>query len=777
MKGTRGIGRRRGGSRPRPHADAGSHGLRVVLLFAVAVLVAATAACTSDPEEPDPPPQTTGEIAEPSPADVPIDVEVPATPSATADRDVPSDPDLGRTWSRVPHDEDVFGAGRMTAVTTGGPGLVAVGVDDARGTPAVWASPDGIVWERRAEGDAAFEVAGILEAVVVGGPGLVAVGQDAVLDAAAVWTSTDGLAWQRVAHDEAALGGPGRQVMRAITVTDRGLVAVGQDVGTDTAAVWTSADGLRWERTVPDPPGGYDGSMTAVVEADGGLVAVGQFDGIGAVWTSTDARTWTLAASGDELGDTVLHDVVGTDAGMFAVGADLYDGAAIATSPDGRRWSRVAHGEAVTDTRSWMTGVTLAGPGLVAIGGEMPGDESGSPRAASWTSTDGASWQRVELAEDVFGTGAELAALTPGGPGLVVVGTDLVRDRPAVWVSPADPYLPAPVDPVPMRIDLDTLRPEQLTSPAHVCLDVRDAPRWVEGSGGDFGDGEPFAWSFSEQLDPVPPDANMLGYSLAFLGKADVTGDGREELVVYAVCTSGAGGSPHAIAVYTPDVGGPRLLDVLHDGVNGAAYGDWLVDLDLRPGEIRGVHGTAGFDSSSDTVLMTRVRYRWDAGLGAFVEEPIDAPILVAREAFHRVPLAPGWPGDGPVPDGSSLPGGAEPATEGELSAFMTPSTNIACEYHSSAIGCVVRSGLSPPPRGSCAGETVVFLRFDEPPGLACWEDGPFPGSEPLAVLEYGHSWQIDDLGLSCASQETGLTCTNALGNGFFLSRAHWETW
>ena len=38
----------------------------------------------------------------------------------------------GITWSRVPHDETVFGGDgiqHMTSVTVGGPGLVAVGAD------------------------------------------------------------------------------------------------------------------------------------------------------------------------------------------------------------------------------------------------------------------------------------------------------------------------------------------------------------------------------------------------------------------------------------------------------------------------------------------------------------------------------------------------------------------------------------------------------------------------------------------------------------------------
>ena len=60
-------------------------------------------------------------------------------------------------------------------------------------------------------------------------------------DAAAVWTSTDGITWNRVAHDEAVFGSDLiAQRMNAITVGGPGLVAVGRDGGRQAAAVWTS---------------------------------------------------------------------------------------------------------------------------------------------------------------------------------------------------------------------------------------------------------------------------------------------------------------------------------------------------------------------------------------------------------------------------------------------------------------------------------------------------------------------------------------------------------
>jgi hypothetical protein len=106
-------------------------------------------------------------------------------------------------WSRVPHDEAVFGGPSdrlpsersMSSVTAGGPGLVAVGYDWSGGDQdgAVWLSTDGLVWSRVPRDRAVFGGPSIqsMLAVAAGGPVLVAVGCDSSGDDqdAAVWVS------------------------------------------------------------------------------------------------------------------------------------------------------------------------------------------------------------------------------------------------------------------------------------------------------------------------------------------------------------------------------------------------------------------------------------------------------------------------------------------------------------------------------------------------------------------------------------------------------------
>jgi hypothetical protein len=185
-------------------------------------------------------------------------------------------------------------------VTAGGPGLVAVGRDsvavgsETYRVAAVWTSPDGFTWSRVAHDDAVFgRATGLpddifkMTAVTAGGPGLVAVGErggasDQVEHSGrstggwmgtrpvgAVWTSVDGVTWSRVPHDPNVFGeweedqGPVSEPMHGlsaqmkdVTTGGPGLVVVG-DVyrggwGTGRGAAWTSPDGFTWALATED---------------------------------------------------------------------------------------------------------------------------------------------------------------------------------------------------------------------------------------------------------------------------------------------------------------------------------------------------------------------------------------------------------------------------------------------------------------------------------------------------------------------------------------------
>ena len=356
------------------------------------------------------------------------------------------------TWSWVARDQAIFGGEgeqAMSSVTAGGPGLVAVGSDETIGdeVAAVWTSVDGITWSRVPHDEAIFGGEGhqAMFSVTAGGPGLVAVGSDETIgdEVAAVWTSVDGITWSRVPHDEAIFGGEGHQAMFSVTAGGPGLVAVGSDetIGDEVAAVWTSVDGITWSR-VPHDEAIFGGeghqAMFSVTAGGPGLVAVGWdlSGGVAAVWTSVDGITWSRVPHDEAIfggrGSRWMDGVTVGGPGLVAVGVDQraddisYPGAdaAVWTSADGITWSRVPHDEAIFGGagNQRMFSVTVGGPGLVAVGFDVLGYEVvGDP--AVWTSADGITWSRILYNERVLG-GTEMFSVTVGGPGLVAVGID-----------------------------------------------------------------------------------------------------------------------------------------------------------------------------------------------------------------------------------------------------------------------------------------------------------------------------------------------------------------
>lgn len=122
----------------------------------------------------------------------------------------------GVNWSRIPHNESVFGGKddqEMFDVIVAGPGLVAVGRDGASymlgsiGNAAVWTSPDGLTWSRVPHDDSVFGkyTDQEMRTVTARRSGLVASGvweKDRGIWAdiergTIVWASTDGVTWSR----------------------------------------------------------------------------------------------------------------------------------------------------------------------------------------------------------------------------------------------------------------------------------------------------------------------------------------------------------------------------------------------------------------------------------------------------------------------------------------------------------------------------------------------------------------------------------------------------
>jgi hypothetical protein len=127
--------------------------------------------------------------------------------------------------------------------------------------------------------------------------------------------------------------------------------------------------------------------------------------------------------------------------------------------------------------------------------------------------------------------------------------------------------------------------------------------------------------------------------------------------------------------------------------------------------------------------------------------------------------------------------GGSATAGDRQASAyFVTPSRNIICLWSPETEGqprtylrCDIRSGLEPRPRrpSSCDVDWALGLSMASvgKASPTCAGDSFFQGWRP--VLAYGTTWR--KRGFTCRSQRIGLTCRNAAGHGFFLSRERWR--
>lgn len=195
----------------------------------------------------------------------------------------------GRSWDRadVPAHE-----GTIHDVVAGGPGFVAVGselVGSMEPKGAVWTSVDGEVWDR-VEDRPEFEK-GEPRAVAAEGSTLVATGwatdiERGIFFSPTAWTSTDGQSWRRaIVNDDtlpaggSATGALEGAVMLSLARGPAGWVSAGtalearSEAMTNDAALWTSADGVTWDRVPHDVL--FEAGMSSGAEFGGLSVTAG----------------------------------------------------------------------------------------------------------------------------------------------------------------------------------------------------------------------------------------------------------------------------------------------------------------------------------------------------------------------------------------------------------------------------------------------------------------------------------------------------------------------
>ncbi len=281
----------------------------------------------------------------------------------------------GLEWTQIPGDDAAFapepGAPHLYPVgivdvtpAADGPGFVAIGYlwDEqlCLTRACIWTSPGRKTWLRAPADRLDFLAFPRIFTITKGGPGLVIAGSglspEAVsdeerrlyyLDAQVLTSGPDALSWSKVPYDAVAFGGVENQEIFDVTAAAPGLVAVGHDGGlmSDDAppvkgAVWTSPDGINWQRTGRDEASFTDTTIYKVSAVESGLAAVGKaiitvdassrdsyFSAC--VWTSEDSFTWERVdlprlSEGVDF-DSCLYGIASSEGTMVAVGYDTLE--------------------------------------------------------------------------------------------------------------------------------------------------------------------------------------------------------------------------------------------------------------------------------------------------------------------------------------------------------------------------------------------------------------------------------------------------------------------
>ncbi|HEX6220487.1 MAG TPA: hypothetical protein VF115_05300 [Acidimicrobiia bacterium] len=342
-----------------------------------------------------------------------------------------------------------------------------VGGVPLEGDAAVWMTSDGENWSRVIEADLGGPGAQQMTGITSFDGGLVAVGSSALHDQdydGRIWVSGNGTDWEVVTDPD--LGGPDNQFINAVAAAGPGLIALGHsdDGGDLDVVVWTSTDGVRWERVGSSGLENRGDQVTwplgdPVMVMGESMIISGMDGDDAAIWASSDGLTWSRVDTPDALsggGEHMISELADATSGVVAVGWSDLDAVAWA-SADGTVWTRVDSASLASPGVQRITGVVETETGLVAVGDSLSYEEiyflgRGSREtsdAAVWTSTDGGAWQRIEGLEElgdqhmynVGALGSTLVAVGIDSPdprtgGLFEAGPSSGRDVDgAVWTS------------------------------------------------------------------------------------------------------------------------------------------------------------------------------------------------------------------------------------------------------------------------------------------------------------------------------------------------------
>ena len=305
-------------------------------------------------------------------------------------------------------------------------GFALIGQDGSQAPFFLSGSADGGSWSRLD----ATAFGGYINDLAAGPRGAVLAARDTSGDTGHLWFSTDGLTWGRI--DQPA--GLTKVAVVALSAGGAGFALAGDDGSGDdaTPTVWTSSNGHDWQEAIPLRGSG----IAQVIVLDDGFVAIESPDSGPGLEVSADGTTWRAVPATD-LGPIDLDAELAASVGSTVV---VIRGAGADGGIDA--WAGTM--DPVAGTIAWQQAadagfgradfVSLTGG---AAGATLLGYDRTSFEPVTWTTSDGLTWTRHDLAPGALGGGASALLATSGTTTVSLGWTSDAEDRVlrALWRS------------------------------------------------------------------------------------------------------------------------------------------------------------------------------------------------------------------------------------------------------------------------------------------------------------------------------------------------------
>ena len=337
--------------------------------------------------------------------------------------------------------------GHPAALLAGGPGgWVAVGPQ------AIWTSPSGLTWTLAAThgispqlpGDSVWVITKTADGFLAAGTGSAnSANQGANHGAtqAVIWTSRDGVTWQRMTAAQLGLAGPGETVLNISYATWHGNATVISGTvargGTSYDAAWLSTnDGAAWTRVTIPADHGAGTAITGLGFDGSGLIAVrpgrtasGAADGI--AYFSPNGQAWQYSATIDPAGGWSPGLVKGSDYGFVVTGTSA-SGQLVGYTSTGTGTTWLPTGLLGNAAAESVVGATVAPAGTIVAVGYTAASKIGQQPVFLEASTDG-SVRPVQLAGIAGAAVPEMAIHSTAVADGVQIAVGSANGYPAVW--------------------------------------------------------------------------------------------------------------------------------------------------------------------------------------------------------------------------------------------------------------------------------------------------------------------------------------------------------